>query len=304
MNTDSIFEEDELAADALAPDADLESLPPPEDRPRNPDGTFAPKAGEEAPPVDPDAPVVEDDGKGGTVPQGALHAERERRKAAEGQLTEAKAALARIAEFRDRVKAEQPPALPATDDPAALEHLTRRLGEVETRQTEQTQRQQIDAADQAELNQLGAVMVASENAYRAEKPDYDAAISHVIQARAQELTLYGLTMPEIQQAIAEEVTDIARSAVKQGRDPAELGYQIALSRGYRPEAAAQPVQQPGTAQATLEAIAAAKQASRSLGGGGGSSPQALNAETILQMDSAEFDALYSTPEGKRMIDNL
>lgn len=303
--TDTIFEPDELAADATGADTDLESQPPADQRPRNPDGTFAPKAGEEEPPANADdSQPGEDDGKGGTVPQAALHAERERRKSTEAQLAEAKAALARIAEFRDRAKAQQPPALPAIDDPAALEHLTKRLGEVETQQTQFVQRQQLDAADQAELTQLQTVMAASENAFRAEKPDYDAAINHVVQARAQELALYGLTLPQIQQAISEEAADIARSAVAQGRNPAELGYQIALSRGYRPEAAQTAPQGGGQAQATLEAIAAAKQASRSLGGGGGAPPQALNAEAIAAMDSAEFEALYSTPEGKRLIDSL
>lgn len=295
-----IFEADELAADAVTPDADLEQQP--EAQPRAPDGKFAPKDPEPASDIEP----VEqsDETKGGTVPQGALHAERERRKTVEAELAEAKAAIARIAEFRKQAQERTAPAMPAADDPAALEHLTRRLGDVETQQTQLVQRQQLDAADQAEIMQLRTVMDTSEQAFRAEKPDYDAAIQHVVQARAQELKLYGLSMPEIQQAIAEEATEIARSAVAQGRNPAELGYQIALSRGYRPQPNTTPQAQPTTATATLEAIAAAQKASRSLGGGGGAAPQALNAEAIAAMDGDEFDRLYSTPEGRRLIDNL
>lgn len=305
--TDSIFEADELEADAIGAEGEIQPQQPPakDDQPRGEDGKFLPKqaaagdGGEAQPP-----PAAEDDGKGGTVPQGALHAERERRKTIEAELATAREALAKIQQFRDAAKAKQPEALPAADDPAAVEHLRQRLGQIESRQTQFDQRQQLDAADQAEIQQLQSVMATSEASFRAEKPDYDAAIMHVVQARAQELALYGLKPHEIQQAIAEEATDIARSAVAQGRNPAELGYQIALSRGYRPESAQPPAQQQGGAAATLAAIQQAQAASRSLGSGGGATPQALNADAIKQMTDDEFDALYSTPEGRRLIDNL
>ncbi len=302
--TDSIFEPDELAAADQAPEQDDAQQPPADQRPRNPDGTFAPKEGGEPADTPADPPADPADDKGGTVPQGALHAERERRKASEAELAVAREALAKIAQFREQVKGKQPDPLPATDDPAALDHLTRRLGEIETRQTQTDQQRQLEAADQAEIMQLQTVMATSEQAFRAEKPDYDAAIQHVVEARARELQLYGLSLPEIQRTIAEEATDIARSAVAQGRNPAELGYQIALSRGYRPDQAQQPQQQGGAAAATLAAIEAARGASKSLGGGGGAPPQALNAEAIASMSTEEFEALYSTPEGKRLIDAL
>lgn len=306
---DSIFEADELEAEATGPEAELPqpaTTHPNEGQPRGEDGKFLPKQPAEGDGEGGDAqpPPAEDDGKGGTVPQGALHAERERRKAIEAELATAREALAKIQQFRDAAKAKQPEALPAADDPAAVEHLRQRLGQIESQQSQIIQQRQFDAADQAEIQQLQSVMATSEASFRAEKPDYDAAIMHVVQARAQELALYGLKPHEIQQAIAEEATDIARSAVSQGRNPAELGYQIALSRGYRPESAQAVPQQQGGAAATLAAIQAAQAASKSLGQGGGATPQAINAEAIRQMTDDEFDALYSTPEGKRLIDAL
>ena len=101
--------------------------------------------------------------------------------------------------------------------------------------------------------------------------------------------------------------DIVRSAVQQGRSAAELGYQIALSRGYRPEQAqAGDGQQPqGGAAAKIAAIAAAQAGSKSLGhAGGGATPKTLNAEAVAAMSADEFDALYSTPAGRAMIDGL
>ena len=83
-----------------------------------------------------------------------------------------------------------------------------------------------------------------------------------------------------------------------------MAYQIAQSRGYRPTTAAPAPAQQGGAAATIAAIAAAKNQSRSLGQASGTTPQAVNAETIAAMTDDEFAVIYSTPQGRAMIDNL
>jgi hypothetical protein len=157
--------------------------------------------------------------------------------------------------------------------------------------------------NQQELQQLGGFMHQSETAFREKQPDYDAAIEHVVNARARELSLYGLSVPQIQQTISQEATDIVRSAVAQGRDPAELGYEIARSRGYQPKQA-ETAKPNGGAQAMLDAIATARTQGKSLGSGGGAAPKTLTIEAVNSLSPEEFDAIYSTPEGKRMIDGL
>jgi hypothetical protein len=310
---DSIFSEDELKAQEAAPDAEIEQHEPAEqggqDRPRGPDGKFVPKEDS----AEAAAEVDEGKDKGSTVPQQALHAEREKRKAAEDrerskddELAKVREQLDAIAKMREQVAARKPADLPAADDPAALEHLRARLNEVEQGQTRISQHMDDTALAQREVQELGNVMVQSEARYRQEKPDYDDAINHVIHMRANELALYGLAPAQIQRTIAEEATEIIRSAVQQGRDPAELGYQIALSRGYRPaEGDGKTEAKPnGGAQATIDAIARAKASGKSLGSGGGGSPKALTAEALAALSDDEFEAIYSTPEGKAMIDAL
>jgi hypothetical protein len=305
---DGIFTEDELKAEqtGIADGATVEEQEQAEkDRQepaRGPDGKFLPKEEVVTEPVIEEAEKE----KGGTVPIGALHAEREGHKTTKAELAKAKEILDALAKMKEQVGSRKPEALPEADDPAAVEHLRTRLAELEQGQTRITQHMDTEAINNAELQQLGSVMHQSETAYRAEKPDYDEAIDHVVQARARELSLYGLTPPQIQQTISEEATEIVRSAVAQGRDPAELGYQIALSRGYQPKA----VEQAGNgadksaAQVTLDAIATAKASGKSLGSASGSTPKQLNAEAVLKMTPEEFDAVYSTPEGKAMIDSL
>jgi hypothetical protein len=307
---DGIFTEDELKADqttVLTEPVVEETAEQKAERERDEQGRFKAKEPEEVVA----APEVEEGKeKGGTVPQQALHAEREKRKAAEVELSSLREQLGAIQKMREQVASRKPEELPAADDPAAVEHLRKRLAEVEQTTTNIAQARDNEALNQRELQQLGGFMHQSETAFREKQPDYDAAIEHVVNARARELSLYGLTVPQIQQTIAEEATDIVRSAVAQGRDPAELGYEIARSRGYQPKPTdtnqdrTDPSKANGGAQAVLDAIAAAKAQGKSLGSGGGAAPKTLTIEAVNSLSPEEFDAIYSTPEGKRMIDGL
>lgn len=302
---DSIFEDDELQAEALAPDADA---PPVENAPeRDEHGRFKPKEQPAEEPPAQEAPAEEgDEAKrgDGTVPQGALHAERERRKSVETELKAAKEQLEALAKMREQIASRRPEPLPEADDPAAMEHLRARLAQTEETVTRYGQDRDMQATQAREVAELGNVIANAEAAYRQQQPDYDEAINHVVNARAKELSLYGLPPAQIQQEIVDEALDIVRSAVAQGRDPAELGYQIALSRGYRPAQAGEAAPAQSGAAATLEAIAKAQGASKSLGSGGGSTPQQLNDAALAAMSDDEFSALYSTPEGRKMIDAL
>jgi hypothetical protein len=187
--------------------------------------------------------------------------------------------------MREQVASRKPEDLPPADDPAAVEHLRKRLGELEQGQTRITQTMDEAALNQRELQELGSFMGQSEAAFRQEKPDYDEAINHVVQARARELTRYGLNQAQIQETIREEATEIVRTAVARGLNPAQLGYEIAQDRGYVPKQAQQQEETAkpngGGANAILDAIEQAKKANKSLGSGGGSSPKTLNAEAVL-----------------------
>jgi len=312
---DSIFTDDELKAQEST-GADLEKQQTEEGKQpeRDEHGRFKAKEGgdgegDQSGGQQQQAPEGEEGkDKGGTVPQGALHAERERRKAAETELKNLQEQLGAIQKMREQVAGRKPDALPepSADDPAGLAHLRAELEKTRGEVTRVTQSMETAALNQQELQQLGSFMGQSEAEFRKTKPDYDAAIDHVVQARARELSFYGLTPAQIQATIAEEATDIVRAAVAQGRDPAELGYQIALTRGYVPKAADTETKPNGSggAQAVLDAIEKAKAAGKSLGSGGGAASPNLTAEAVAALSPDEFEAIYSTPEGRKMIDSL
>jgi hypothetical protein len=308
---DGIFTDEEIKANEATQATELTPQEPAEqggqDRPRGPDGKFLPK--EEAAP----APVEAVEGeeakeKGGTVPQQALHAEREKRKSAETELAALRDQLGAIQKMREQVASRRPDDLPAADDPAAIEHLRRRLAETEQTVTRVTQGMDDARLVNEEVQQLGGYMSQAEARLREQKPDYDEAIDHIVKARAAELELYGLSPAQIQQTISQEAVDVIRTAVQQNRDPAELAYSLAQARGYRPaegggrQTEAKP--NGGGAQAMLDAIENAKKASKSLGSGGGAAVKTLTAEAVAALSGEEFEAIYATPEGKAMIDAL
>ncbi len=303
--TDSIFDADELAADAVIAQPDPDTQPDPQtDGPvRDEQGRFAPKADEPA--VEPQT----DDERAKQVPHAALHAERERAKEWKAKAEAAQATLDAIQQMRAQAaarKPQEPTPPPVTEDPAAeMQHLRQRLAELGGNVHQIQQRDEMSRIDQAETQHIASLMRQSEDEFRASTPDYDEAINHVVQARAQELMIYGLSPMEVEQTIRAEVADIARAAVRQGRSPAEVAYQLAKLRGYQGQAQQQPAQQQSAAARTVAAVGAAQAKSRSLGqASGGGSTKEINAQTIAAMNIEEFDALYNTPEGRKLIDAL
>ena len=267
------------------------------DRARDEQGRFAKK--EEG-----DGEQVQQRQSDGKVPQGALHAERERRKASDRALEEANTALERIRQLRAGTQQQEQQQAPKEDE-SEVEYLRRELEALKNGQQQTTDFLRNQQFDQAENMQLASALNVSENEFRQDHPDYDAAIEHVVSARAQELALYGMQPVQIDATIREEIAEIARSAIQQKKNPAEVGYQLAKLRGYVPQAGEQQQQTTGKAAAQVAAVARAQAGSRSLGqAAGGATAQSINADTIARMTQDEFDALYATPDGKALIDSL
>jgi len=309
------FTQEELEAEAVT--ADDAAPPPAADRPRDEAGRFAPTADDIDQAVEHDAPQQQ---QRRTVPHAALHAEREGHKATKGQLAAAQAQLAQLAELRARLSAQpatpaalqtppppaasqqqaDAPAAPVGDDPHGIRHLTERINQFEQRDRQQQTQQAEQGIASQEQTVLHNQLIQSEQEFRAATPDYDQAAQHLATARSRQLAMMGLGPVEVQQTLANEVLEITRAAIEQGRSPAEVAYDWAQTYGYQPQQAQQ--QQPNP---MLAAIAQGQRQSRTLANGrGGAGVDQVNADAIARMTEAEFDRLYATPEGKALIDAM
>jgi hypothetical protein len=245
----------------------------------------------------------------GMVPHAALHEAREKLKSAEARAAEAER-KERLLEERTNLILQRfaaPPAAPAQtapqapaipsfeEDPAG--HIlgqVRQQGAILGELVQAVTGQSRQSEAQAGVQQLTLRAAAMEREFATANPDYDKASSHLFEMRRQELIAAGWSDPaEIQTMMANEATGLAARAMQQGRNPAEVVYQLAKLRGYAPPAAnngadnsAAPANGGGEAQ--LRTIAAGQAQARTVGAMPGAGPAPLTAARVLEFSDEEF----------------
>ena len=85
--------------------------------------------------------------------------------------------------------------------------------------------------------------------------------------------------------------NIAATALQNGRNAAEVAYQMAQHRGYSQPAPAVPDTK--AAESHVETVRRGTQAGRSLSAAPGQAPQALTLEAIANMSQEQFDAMVA-----------
>jgi hypothetical protein len=223
----------------------------------------------------------------GMVPQGALHQERERRKAAEAQFQALQAELAQIkAQLNPPKEIEVPdPVL----DPQGFKQF-------QIDQIKQRAQERAEAERQAQENQQTQAFMTrvahDVQAFKATTPDYDAALKHAVEGRRAELAFYGNSPEQIEAQMEVDVKAIAQLAYSQGRNPAELYYEYAKMRGYSATPAPQP-----QAVAQVQALAESQRQTQSLAPAGGpANDGGITIEALSKMSEAELAAM---PKAKR-----
>jgi hypothetical protein len=98
-----------------------------------------------------------------------------------------------------------------------------------------TQRQRESEA----VAELQTYAAASEQQYRAETPDYDSAVTFLIEKRNKLLEAGGMVDPAQRLAqINREKLQLAHDARRAGKNPAAMAYEVAQIYGWAPQAAA------------------------------------------------------------------
>lgn len=279
-NPQGFTPEESAAMDAMKADAPLDVSEPSEPAP---EAQPAPEAAEPAPVEDkPEKPPQ------GFVPHGAMHAEREKARAAEAdnlQLRAEIAALKLANEHRQEQPQPETPPDPVLDPEKYSDWIMRQnaASQQEIQQIRQYMQQQ------AEAQQFQQMLQSDATAYSAEKQDYQAAEAHLIKARSAELQLMHPTaqLAQIMQAVEREKVELIRQAQQAGMRPAEFIYSLATHRGYAPP---QPVIVPQAAQ--MQAQAAAQAATQSLASAPANAGAGdLTMESISKMSPAAYARL-------------
>lgn len=211
----------------------------------------------------------------------------------------------RVGQLEQYIQQQQPPAPaapPAPDkslDPLGammheLEQVNKTVvalqGQLQQQQQQQTMQQNF-AAFQTQVRSL-------RDQFTTTTPDFPDAYAHIRDNRVSDLRAYGYTDDQIKQVVFQEEAALAQSAIQQGRNPAEVIYEMSKRHGYVPKAAA-PVpapaaNAPAAPDKKLQAIQQAQSAARSLP----KSPEQsdLSVEGLRAASDADLNRLVLDPK--------
>ena len=146
------------------------------------------------------------------------------------------------------------------------------------RQNEQlSQWQQGQALQQqqaVQMQQLSGWVTQQEGEFEKEHPDYAKAYEHIVKIRRSELKAMGFNSQQQDAAIIQDAQLVASQAIQVGKNPAEILWELAETRGYKTE-------KPDVATAAIAKITAGQAASGGLKGG--SAQGKMTAEDLAKM---------------------
>lgn len=229
-----------------------------------------------------------------TVPHGAFHEEREKRKKEEAarRALEDKikvmedrfsAVMQQIQQPQRQPEPEPPPPNPEEDIFGAFRHTQQKLQELEARDKQVREHQQR----QQQINSVLYRYKSDADAFSGETPDFKDAYGHLVQSRHAELEAMGFADPaQREQIIRQNEMEVVFNAYRMGKNPAQVVYEMARHRGYarKEQQAARP-----DPRAKLESVAASQVANKSLSSAGGSSGGGqMTLERLAAMSNEDF----------------
>lgn len=136
-----------------------------------------------------------------------------------------------------------------TTDPlgAMMHQLAKINGTVQELQTKLLQQRQ-ETEQQNQLQQFTSSMHNLRDEFIAKQPDFPAAYNHLRETRIADLKAIGIPQTEINQALLRDEFIIAQTATQQGKNPAQVLYEMSKRHGYSP---VKQVPQPATKIANL-----------------------------------------------------
>jgi myosin heavy subunit len=223
-------------------------------------------------------------GEQSTVPLAALNESRAQLRQTQAELSQMRQQLQQFEALRQEIEQQRAQTRQQQEESEfntdPLGAIRKQLGALEQKVAQPVQAQQ-HVQDEAQLFQAIASQV---NEYKKSSPDYDDALQHVIEARRSELVQMGANEYEAQQRVAMEAQEIALNALRSGRNPAAVVYELAKLRGYSAKQVSN----------KLQTVAKGQEASQSLSGASGGAEKAgLNLAELDQMDDDQFDKWWA-----------
>jgi len=222
------------------------------------------------------------------VPIHALHKERAENRELKQQMSAMKEMVDEIRrQAREKQEGQQREQLDEKWDADPLGYLREKIENQERHVQESEQQRNRREAEERQQNEFVQSVSAQVQTFQKEHPDYDDALTHLLDARARELRVYGYPEDQVQAAVNNEATALAQHAYQNGRNPGEVAYELAKVRGYMPKTS--------ESDGKLDNIEKGQKASKTLSGTQGK-PESASLSDISKMDDDEFDRYWKDME--------
>ena len=270
----------------------------------------ATKAAEDAAKAEAEKEGQARDEKGKFVPHGALHEERERRKAVEATNAQMRDALVAMnermkifAEATGATRKEAGPVKEEVPDPEKdifgyVKHLEGKLSALSDTLKQTSEQTAAERERGTVLSGYGADV----NRFKAETPAFDQAYAYLMQNRMEELTELGFSPAEAKASIEADEMALVKAALAARQSPAARVFKMATLRGFK-AAAAEPSAEEKAAAHAAETAKATKEAtdrldmqtrgaaaSKSLSSAGGAAATEMTVAALVAMSDSEFAA--------------
>lgn len=237
----------------------------------------------------------------GFVHQGALHEERARRKELQQEIARIQQAqenqrqlleqrFAQMQQAWQQQNAPKPPDRNESPIEAMFyeqDRTQQELAQLKAAQQQDYQRRQEEYQRQQYFGKLQSAVTQAEAEFASETPDYLEGVKFLKSQRAAQLEALGMQPHEIIEHVQNEAAQIANSALRNGKNPAEVAYKMAMAAGYKKAQAASDGQQ------KMETLQKGVKAASSLGSGGTPTGK-LTVDAIAQMNDDEFDTFMKS----------
>lgn len=250
----------------------------------------------------------EEKGKQRTVNYGAFHRERQRRQEAETgrKSSEERAARAeqRVGLILERLAkmpaggqqqvAEEDAIPDVNEDPVGhivgiLKKQAKMIDQLSAGSQQQTQEQHTTNL----VRNLQSSATEMEQEFMEEHDDYNDASAFLQSSRHEELKELGFNLNERRATIAQEALAIAARSMQQGRNPAEVVYNMAKKRGFARKAPTTTVDE---GKKKILAVRKGQEQESPLRGRGNSPKSVPTAQALIDMSEADFDKFLQDPK--------
>lgn len=230
----------------------------------------------------------------GYVPQSALHEARQQAKEYKARMERMESLFQKSMERpqpqQQQAPAKAQPEIPAYDqDPlghtkAQLDRAMATIDELKGNFQQRTQHDEQAARTQSTLETYGRHV----STFKRQTPDYDDAFQYLMDTRDKELSFVHEDPTERTNRIQYEEGYLAAAAMRQGKNPAQVFYEMAKVRGYKGK-------QPAVEENKIERLTKGQQASRSNAGGKVADGDDISLEKLAEMDpdSPEYDKAWA-----------